>query len=102
MGSERLSSTEAQVCVLNSKTEHFKKVVVDTFAEHSIPGLFRLRFQILDHFVEGIPRFGTNTGLDPPPFEHYHVLIQKLYRRTSRGLKKEQRRPYEPSMMWWR
>lgn len=45
-------------------------------------GLFTIIFHLLDHLCHDFEEFCSLEILDVPPYEHFHVLLKRAYRRT--------------------
>lgn len=72
-----LSCCKIQVLII--ELGQYKRVVVDTFAEHRKAVLFRLRFYIFDRVVEHLCRFGVLSVSEASPLWLYVVHIETLY-----------------------
>lgn len=69
-GLGNMSRTKNKLQVLDGKIIHFKKIVVDNFAEHCSTGIFCFEERSLEHTVEDVHRFVTPYTLDPSLFVH--------------------------------
>lgn len=49
-------------------------------------GLNTLKFDLLDHFVDDVERFGTNQFLSSYLYEHFTFIVKQVYWSTSKPL----------------
>lgn len=67
---------------LRKMENEFKRMLVETFDEHFDPGLYTLKYYLLDHSVDDIQTFGALSVLDSSPCEHSNLHTKQAYKKT--------------------
>lgn len=57
--------------------------MVRLFEDHCKRGFLTMKFHVLDHLCDNLKKFPSIQFLDASPYEHYKVLLERAYCRTS-------------------
>lgn len=65
--------------MVHGRVTDYKRMLVDAFDEYYDSGLYRLKYQVLDHTVDDLQKFETLSILGISPYEHFSVHIKHFY-----------------------
>lgn len=69
---------------INADIIFLKKAMIYTFYGTSNNSLYTLQFNLVDHIVEDLKRFGTRTVLDASSVDQYNIHVNRSSREASK------------------
>lgn len=83
---DRITKHEKALEILDKIVKAFKRILADTFDEHSSLGMYIVKVHLLDHMAEDLRNFGTLSVLNSNQYDDYNVHIKHSYKRTAQRI----------------
>lgn len=83
---------ERKLSRIRLETEEHKRVVQRVCAPHCKPGLFVLKFHLLDQVAEHQKGFGSTASTNAASSEHFNVLTRQSEKESPKGCRRECKR----------
>lgn len=67
------TSSDKDLRILGKRVKQFKKMLIETFYEHCVCGLYTVKYHLLNHMAEATQTFQALSVSDNSPYDHFNV-----------------------------